>query len=340
MLTFELGEIAKLVEGDLKGDPSKKITGINRLDKAGPEEISFFKDKRYQKELLNTKAGALLLERPFPHLHQDQIIVKDSFKAYVKVARLFMKEVPRYQGVSHMAFVHPKAVIGKDVSIYPFVYVGDGVTIGDRVVLFPGVYVGDGSAIKEGSILYPNVVIMPGCEIGANCILHAGVVIGADGFGYFQDEAGIQKVPQVGRVVIGDGVELGANTCVDRAALGETHLGDNVKLDNLVQIGHNVLVGDNTLIVAQTGVSGSVRIGKNVVIGGQVGISDHLSIGDGAMIGSQSGVAKDIAPREVVSGTPTMPHRLWLRVVTLLRELPNLFERVKALEKQMGGKEG
>jgi len=338
MSTFKLGEIAQLVEGDLKGDPSKKIIGINRLDKAGPEEISFFKDKRYQSELFNTKAGALLLERPFSELTQDQVIVKDSFKAYVKVARLFMKEVPRYQGISPLAFVHPKAVIGKDVSIYPFVYVGEGVCLRDRVILFPGVYVGDGSEIKEDSILYPNVVIMPGCKVGAHCILHAGVIVGADGFGYYRDEMGIQKVPQIGGVVIGDGVELGANTCVDRAALGDTVLGNNVKLDNLVQIGHNVFVGDNTLIVAQTGVSGSVWIGKNVIIGGQVGISDHLTIGDGAMIGSQSGVAKDIAPREVVSGTPTMPHRLWLRVVTLLKELPNLFERVKVLEKKMGGK--
>lgn len=336
-MELTLKEIAELVEGELKGEGSKRITGLNRLNQAGPTELSFYKDRRYERYLSSTKASALLLERFRPELSVDQIIVKDAFKAYLKVAKIFQPPVPRYDGPTEHVFVHPEAKIGRGVNLYPYVYVGRGAYVGDGCVLFPGVYVGDYTSVGEESILYPNVVVMPYCTIGKQCILHPGVVIGADGFGYYQDEMGIQKIPQIGRVTIGDGVELGANTCIDRAALGSTVIGNHVKMDNLVQVGHNVEIEDNTLVVAQAGISGSVRVGKGVIIGGQVGISDHVTIGDRAMIGSQSGVAKDIMPGEVVSGTPTMPHRLWLRVVTLLRDIPSLFERVKRLEKQMGG---
>lgn len=335
-MEISLKEIAELVGGELRGDGSKKITGINRLNQAGPSEISFFKDKRYERELKATRAAALLLEQYRLDIEADQVIVKDAFSAYIKVAKMFAPEVPRYEGPVQNIFVHPDARIGIGVSLYPNVYVGKGVFIGDRSILFPGVYVGDFSEIGSETVLYPNVVVMPRCRIGKNCILHPGVVVGADGFGYFRDEMGIHKIPQIGNVVIGDGVELGANTCVDRAALGSTLVGDEVKVDNLVQVGHNVVIGDGTLIVAQAGIAGSVEIGRGVLIGGQVGISDHVKIGDRAMIGSQSGVAKDIASGDVVSGTPTMPHRLWLRVVTLLKELPSLFDRVKRLERVIG----
>lgn len=336
-----LKEIAALVKGELRGDANRQIKGINRLDQAGPCEISFYKQKRYEKELSRTRAGALLLEGFRDDLAVDQVKVGDAFKAYIQLARFFAPVVPRHPGISEMAFVHPEARLKGDVSVYPFAYVGRGAEIGTGSTLFPGVYVGDFARIGEGTVLYPKVTIMPGCEIGRDCILHAGVVVGADGFGYYQDEMGLQKVPQIGRVVIGDGVEIGANTCVDRAALGSTVVGNLVKVDNLVQVGHNVRIGDATLIVAQAGISGSVDIGKGVLIGGQVGISDHLTIGDRAMIGSQSGVAKDIGPGEIVSGTPTMPHRLWLRVMTMLRDLPSLFGRVRALEKTIRGeKEG
>ena len=334
---YRLKEIAELVEGRLIGDGQRIIEGINRLNQAGASELSFFKDKRYEKELKETRASALLLEAPRPELKVDQIIVKDAFQAYLKVAKLFRPDVPLYEGPLHHSFVHPDAKVRPGVSIYPYVYVGKGALVEEGAILFPGVYVGDYAEIGKNTVLYPNVVIMPQCKVGANCIFHPGVVVGADGFGYYRDELGIQKVPQIGRVVIGDGVELGANTCIDRAALGSTLVGNNVKMDNLVQVGHNVEIGDNTLVVAQAGISGSVRIGRGVIIGGQVGISDHVVIGDGAMIGSQSGVAKDIPPGEVVSGTPTMPHRLWLRVVTLLKDLPLLFERVRRIERRLGG---
>ena len=215
------------------------------------------------------------------------------------------------------------------------VYVGEDAVIGDEVTLFPGVFVGDRVRIGHRTVLYPNVTILERCIIGNDVAIHAGTVIGSDGFGYVRDGSKNVKIPQIGIVQIDDEVEIGANNCVDRAALGTTWIKRGVKTDNLVQIAHNVVVGEDTIIVAQAAIAGSAHIGKEVVLGGQVAISDHVHIHDRAMVGSQSGVAKDVKTGEIVSGSPAMPHRLWLRTSGLLPRLPNFSERLRALEKKM-----
>ncbi|MBW1682137.1 MAG: UDP-3-O-(3-hydroxymyristoyl)glucosamine N-acyltransferase, partial [Deltaproteobacteria bacterium] len=204
-----------------------------------------------------------------------------------------------------------------------------------EVILFPGVFVGDRVRIGAGSVLYPNVTVLGGCLLGRNVILHAGTVVGADGFGFVRDGARSVKVPQLGIVQIDDDCEIGANSCIDRAAFGKTWIRRGVKTDNLVQVGHNVVIGEDTIIVAQAGISGSVKVGREAIIGGQVGIRDHVEIGDRVMIASQSGVAKSIPEGRIVSGSPTMPHRVWLKTTGLIPRLPRLFDRLRTLEKRV-----
>jgi UDP-3-O-[3-hydroxymyristoyl] glucosamine N-acyltransferase len=215
------------------------------------------------------------------------------------------------------------------------VYVGKDAVIDDDVTLFPGVFVGERVKIGKRTLIYPNVSILQDCIIGKDVILHAGTVIGGDGFGFARDGAVPVKIPQIGTVQIDDEVEIGSNNCIDRAALGKTWIKRRVKTDNLVQVAHNVVIGENTVIVAQVGISGSVHVGRDVAIGGQVGIIDHLEIGDRAMIGSQSGVAKSVAPGHVVSGYPAMPHRLFLRTSGLIMRLPQMNSRLRDLEKKV-----
>jgi UDP-3-O-[3-hydroxymyristoyl] glucosamine N-acyltransferase len=234
-----------------------------------------------------------------------------------------------------MAFVHKSARIGEDVSIYPFVYVGEEAVIGNHTTLYAGVFVGDRVRIGNGTVIHPNVSILHDCVIGDEVIIHAGSVIGSDGFGFVRDGQINVKIPQMGYVQIDDQVELGANNTIDRAALGKTWIKRGVKTDNLVQIAHNVVIGEDTVIVAMTGISGSVNIGREVVIGGQVGINDHITIGDRAMIGSQSGVVKSVSPGQVVSGSPSMPHRLWLRTARVIPRLPEMYDRLRRLEKKV-----
>ena len=260
--------------------------------------------------------------------------------AFAKASRTFCcRKRSREPGISPQAFIHPSARVGREVSILPLAYVGRDAVIGDGVVLCPGAVVGERARVGDRTVVHPNVSILHDCVVGRDVILHAGTVVGSDGFGFVRDGSRSLKIPQVGTVQIDDDVEIGANCCIDRATLGKTWIQRGVKTDNLVQIAHNVTVGEDTLVVAQTGISGSVRIGRQVVIGGQVGIGDHVEIGDRAMIGSQSGVAKSLAPGVVVSGTPTMPHRLWLKTSSLFRRLPEFLERLRHLENRLASLE-
>lgn len=330
-----LKEIADLVGGEVVGDDQVTITGINSLEEASQGEISFFGDPRYQENLKETKASALLV-RAFTELYAGpQVVVPNPALAYARVARLFAPPPSRFTGISEKAFIHKSASIGQDVCIHPSVHVGEEAVIGDRTTLYPGVFVGDRARIGWGTLIHANVSILHDCIIGNEVIIHAGSVIGSDGFGFVRDGHINVKIPQIGYVQIDDQVEIGANNTVDRAALGKTWIKRGVKTDNLVHVAHNVVIGEDTLIVALTGISGSVNIGREVVIGGQVGIVDHISIGDRVMIGSQSGVAKSISSGQVVTGTPTMPHRLWLRTTRVIPRLPEMYDRLRRLEKKV-----
>lgn len=332
---MQVKEIARMVQGEVLGDGELLIQGVNSLDEAGPGDLSFFGSARYRKSLQKTRASAVLVSEPTSLYKGVQIVVPHPALAYAKIAARFSPPVPRYPGVSPEAWVHPSCRLGRDVSIYPLVYVGMDVEIGDEAVLFPGVYLGEGVRIGTGSVLYPNVTVMHGCRVGNRVVLHAGTVIGSDGFGFVREGAASVKIPQTGTVQIDDDVELGANNTVDRAAFGRTWIQRGVKTDNMVHIGHNVVVGEDTVVVAQTAVAGSVRIGRGVIIGGQVAISDHLEVGDGAMIGSKAGVIKNIPPGGVVSGAPALPHRQWLRVTGITKRLPELQDRLASLERRM-----
>ena len=333
-MEFHLKEIAERIGGKVLGDDRVIITGIASLADACPGEISFYADPRFKELLKSTKASAILIGEPEAGFERSQVIVRNPALAYAKVAALFAPP-PRWVGVSERAFISSSAVIGANASIYPLAYIGEEAVVGDNVILFPGVFIGDRVKIGNHTVLYPNVTVMSDCVIGNEVVVHAGTVIGSDGFGFVRDGSGNVKIPQMGIVQIDDHVELGANNCIDRAALGKTWIKRGVKTDNLVQIAHNVVIGEDTLLVAQAAIGGSVSIGNQVVIGGQVAIRDHLRVEDRAMIGSQSGVAKSLGVGEIVSGSPAIPHRLWLKTSALIPHLPDFVARLRRLEKRL-----
>jgi len=334
-LEIPLKKIAQAVGGKVIGDDSLGITGIDSLGSAGPGSISFFADRRYKESLSKTNASAIMVREQTELYKGSQVVVSNPELAYVRVAGLFARPVPRFNGISDRAGIHENSRVGSNVSVYPYVYIGEDAVIGDDVVLFAGVFIGDRAKIGNRTVVYPNVSILEDCIIGNDVIINAGTVIGSDGFGFVQDGTTSVKIPQIGIVQIDDNVEIGANNSIDRAALGRTWIKKGVKTDNLVHVAHNVVIGEDTLVVAQAAISGSVNIGRQVIIGGQVGISDHVDIGDKAMIGSQSGIAKSVLSGEVVSGTPSMPHRLWLKTSGLIKKLPMFSERLRHLEKKL-----
>ena len=324
-----------MVGGEVIGDDQSMITGINSLYEGSKGDISFFADPRYKDAVKRTKASALLVSKAIDFFQGSQVVVPNPALAYAKVAGLFVPPISKFSGLHPSVFLHENSKIGENVSIYPSVYISEGVTIGNDVTLFPGVFVGDRVKIGDNTILYPNVTIMHDCVIGNEVIIHAGSVIGSDGFGFVRDGSINIKVPQLGIVQIDDQVEIGANNTIDRAAMGKTWIKRGVKTDNLVQVAHNVVIGEDTVIVAQTALGGSVQIGKGVIIGGQVAISDHVKVADGVMIGSQSGVPKSLSKGQIVSGTPAMPHRLWLKTRGLITRLPQVSERLRNIEKKI-----
>lgn len=334
MREVTLGEIAQIVGGELRGDPSLKIRRIMGIEEAEEGDLTFLASERHLEALRGSKASAALVPKGVD-VPMAQVVVRDPYRAVVRLLREFYPRRNPPPGISEWAWISPEAKVGRDVSIGPFVYVGDGAEIGDRVVLYPGVYVGPGVRIGEDSVLYPNVVLYEGTVIGRRVVVHAGTVIGADGFGYLREGDKIVKIPQVGRVEIGDDVEIGANCCIDRATLGTTRIGAGTKVDNLVQVGHNVWLGENCIVVAQVGIGGSTRVGRGVVLAGQVGIADHVRIGDGAMVSAKAGIFRDVAPGEQVGGIPQMPHRRWMRVVAEISRLPELRRELEELKERL-----
>ena len=334
-MEITLEKIAEIVGGEVLGDKSFVITGINSLDDAEPSEISFLANRRYAAAIKKTRAGAILISRDDPSFKGVKVLVSSPELSYAKVAAIFAPPLSRHPGVSREAVIHENSLIGKDVSIYPLVYVGEGAEIGDETTIFPGVFIGERVKIGKRSLIYPNVTILRDCLIGNEVIIHSGTVIGDDGFGFVRDGTSSIKIPQTGIVQIDDNVEIGVNNCVDRAALGKTWIKRGVKTDNLVQIAHNVVIGEDSVIVAQAGISGSCHIGREVIIGGQVGIIDHIEIGDRAMIAAQSGIVKSLPPGEVVSGSPAISHRLHLKTSSLTKRLPEFNQRLRDLEKKI-----
>ncbi len=339
--SYKLSEIAEKLGVRLAlRDPEDDIviTGINTLEEAGPAELSFLANPKYASQLGSTRAGAVIV-RPEHEAEVPRALVTDNpYPMFAQALTLFAKAQGSFTGVSHMACVHPDASLGEDCTVYPFCYIGPRTRIGRGCVIFPGCYIGEDCQLGDGCILYPRVVLMAGTVLKDSCVLQPGAVIGAEGFGFVRTSEGIRKVPQIGHVEIGEHVEIGANSTVDRAALSSTVVGNGTCIDNLVQVGHNVRIGKDCLIVSQVGISGSTHVGDNVTMAGQAGISGHLHIGSNSTIGPQAGVAKDISEGQVVGGSPTVDYNTYLRNATLMPKLPELFKRVARLEKEMGHK--
>jgi len=338
----KLRELAEWVGGTVIGDGEIEISGVASIEEAGAGEITFIANPKYLPKLGETNASAIIVSAQVAQASKPLLRVTNPYLAFAKIVGLFSYKPYQPKGIDSHAWVSPTAHLGKDVTIYPFVYVGDRCRIGDRVTLYPGVFVGEDSSIGEESVIYPNVSIYSGTVIGNRVILHSGVVVGSDGFGYVKDGRKNVKILQVGTVEIEDDVEIGSNTTIDRAALGKTILRRGVKIDNLVQVAHNVVIGEDSIIVAQVGISGSTKIGSNVTLAGQVGVVDHVEIGDNVMVGAQSGVTHDLAANQGYIGSPALPHREFLRAITTFPKLPEMRKtlldierRLKELEKKL-----
>ncbi|HAO92351.1 MAG: UDP-3-O-(3-hydroxymyristoyl)glucosamine N-acyltransferase [Deltaproteobacteria bacterium GWB2_55_19] len=335
-----LDELASLLGGRVAGNGSEVIRSVASIEDAGPGDITFVTDKKYARLLKTTRASAVIARAKDAPVGLNLLLVENPVAAFSKAIEIFRPAVPPPPGIDPRAFVHPKARLGKGVSIQPFAYVGEGADIGENAVLYPGVYVGADAVIGEGAILYSGAAIREGCVIGKRAILHCNSVVGSDGFGYSKEGAAYKKIPQRGIARIGDDVEIGASATIDRATVGETVIGRGTKIDNLVQVAHNVKVGEDAVIAAQTGIAGSTRIGSRVQFGGQVGVTGHIEVGSDVMVGAQSGVTNDVAPRSVVSGMPAINHSDWLKAASVFGRLPELKKRLAELEKRVRELEG
>jgi UDP-3-O-[3-hydroxymyristoyl] glucosamine N-acyltransferase len=330
---YTLRELSELVRGELAGDGGVRISGVAGIKEAGEGDITVVADARYAEFLASTRASAVIRASdaacPLPSIVTDK-----PFLAFVKLLDLFAvsTDAEWKPGVHESALVDPSAVLGENVGIGPFCRIGRGARIGSGTRIVFGTFIGDRVVIGKDCLLYPNVTIREASEIGDRVIMHPGVVIGADGFGYVWDGERQVKVPQIGKVVIEDDVEIGANTTIDRATTAVTRICRGTKIDNLVQVGHNCVVGRHSILAGQVGLSGSAELGERVTAAGQAGIGGHIKVGDGAVIGGQGGVTKSIPPGMIVSGYPAKEHRLARKLLAYTSRLPELFERVKAAE--------
>ncbi|HMS83685.1 MAG TPA: UDP-3-O-(3-hydroxymyristoyl)glucosamine N-acyltransferase [Nitrospira sp.] len=334
-----LAQIHDVVGGTVHGDLQTPVSALTSLGQANSCALSFVTNDKMVKTAATTQVAALLIHRHQPDLAIPQIVVDNPMLAFARVAQRFFVQTPPPRGIAEQVTQGADVRIGSDPSIWPFVTLGDRVTIGDRVTLYPGVFVGSGTTIGDDCILYPNVVVREGCSLGARVIVHGGTVIGADGFGYVQHQGRHHKIPQLGGVVIQDDVELGANVTIDRATFGHTVIKQGTKVDNLVQVAHNVTVGEHCILVAQVGIAGSTTIGRHVMIGGQAGLADHLTIGDQVMIAAKSGVNRSIESNQIVGGIPAMPREKALRIQGGIFHLPETRELVRSLEQRVAALE-
>lgn len=330
-----LNEIASFLNAKVNGDPQVVIENIRGIDEAGEGDLTFIANPKYLTMLVTTNASAVLVSPGTEKTDKNLIIVDDPYIALGKVLELFYPEDHDPPMISREPFIEESVIISEDATIYPGVYIGRGASIERGVILYPGVYIGRHVSIGEDSILYPNVVVYRRCIIGKRVILHAGVVVGSDGFGFARPGQENIKIPQVGIVQIDDDVEVGANTTIDRGTIDKTWIQRGVKIDNLVQIAHNVVIGETSIIVSQVGISGSTKLGKSVILGGQAGLVGHINIGDYVMVGAQSGVHDDVPSHQIVSGSPHLPHRQWLRVEACVSQLPEMRKTVASLLKRV-----
>jgi len=333
----KLKKLASLLKGEIIGPPQAdniEITGVSGIKEAQEGDITFISAQRFVKDLSGCRASCVIVKEPIADIDITQLKVSNPYFAFAKLLEHFYIKPQKPLGISKDAIVSDKARIGKDVSILPFSYISDRVSVGGRTVIHPYVFIGNDTAVGEDCLIYPNVTLRENVKIGNRVIIHSGSVIGSDGFGYVFEKGRHYKIPQVGGVIIEDDVEIGSNVSIDRATTGNTIIGKGTKIDNLVQIAHNVKIGNNSIIIAQVGIGGSTEIGDFVTIAGQVGVSDHAKIESETMIGAQSGVMGHVT-KGVYSGTFAIPHRDWLKAQAIFTKLPELNKKIKELEEKI-----
>lgn len=340
-MQFSAIQIAALIKGNIEGDASVTVSSFGKIEEAGAGQLTFLANPKYEEFLYSTSASLIIigetLELKQP-VNTTLIRVADPYSAFASLLEFYQQMVNKEMtGIQQPSHIDPSAQVGNNVFIGAFAYIGKNVTIGDDSKIYPGVFIGDNITIGSNSTIHPGVKIYHDCTVGSNVVIHAGAVLGGDGFGFApQADGSFKKVPQIGNVVIEDDVEIGANTTIDRATIGSTLIKKGAKLDNLIQIAHNVEVGKSSVIAAQAGISGSTRLGNGVMIGGQAGIVGHISLADGTKINAQSGVSKSVKiPNSALTGSPAHDYTAMLRSQAVFRNLPELEKKIQELEKQL-----
>ena len=335
-MQVKLAEIAEWIGASIDGDDSLEITGLAKIEEAQSGHLSFIANPKYAKHVETTNASAVLVDLDFPVSDLTLVRIANPYFAFLQLAKRFYQQAPQIdKGVHESAIIGQGTTIGSNAAIGPFVSIGKNCKIGENAIIFPGVFIGDDCEIGNNCLLYSNVSIREQCKIGNECIIHPGAVIGSDGFGFAFEGGQYHKLPQMGIVVIEDDVEIGANAAIDRATMGETRICRGAKLDNLIQIAHNVEIGGHTAVAAQVGISGSTKIGKYVMIGGQAGLVGHINIGDKGKIGAQAGVTKSVEEDQFVSGYPARLFRTEMREQASLARLPEMLRHFKQLKNKV-----
>ena len=337
-MEFTAKQIAAYIGGEVVGNENTAVHTFAKIEEGMPGALSFLSNPKYTPYIYETKSSIVLVNSDFiPDRPVDATLIKtaNAYESLAKLMTLYESMKPKKSGISPMASVAESATIGENVYIGPFVYIGEKASVGDNTIIEAGVSVNEGASVGSNCILYNNVTIYHGCKVGNRCILHAGCVIGADGFGFAPGANGYDKIPQIGIVILEDDVELGANTCVDRSTMGATIIKRGVKLDNLVQIGHNVVIDEHTVMSAQCGVADSTKIGKWCMVGGQTGINGHIQIGDGVKVGGHSGVSNNVKDGQVLFGFPAFEHTKFVRSSVVFKRLPEMDREVSALKKEI-----
>lgn len=338
-MEFTAEQIASLIEGKIEGDPKALVRDVSKIEEGRPQTLSFLSNPKYEQYIYTTQASVVIVNddfKPEQALSATLIRVPDAYRALAKLLQFYQEAQPKKTGIEQPSYIAKSATLGDFAYVGAFAYIGEGVKIGNNVQIYPQAYIGDGVSIGDNSIVYSGAKIYQGCKLGQKCVIHSGAVVGSDGFGFAPGEDGqFEKIPQIGIVVLEDQVEIGANTTIDRATMGATIIRRGTKLDNLIQVAHNVEIGENSVLAAQTGIAGSTKIGKQVMFGGQVGISGHLKIADGVKLAAQTGVSKSITKAgSVQMGSPAMDAMRYNKAYVFFRKLPELKTRIDELEKK------
>ena len=337
-MDFSAQQIASFVQGEIVGDANVTVNTFAKIEEGKPGSITFLSNPKYEHFIYDTDASIVLVNRDFipeKPIKATLIKVDNAYETLAKLMTLYEQSKTQNKGIASTAIIAKSAKIGKDVYIGAYVVIDDDVVIGDDTQIYPHTYVGKNASVGEGSLIYSGVNIYHDCQIGNHVTLHSGVVIGADGFGFAPTPEGYNKIPQIGNVIIEDNVEIGANTCVDRATMGSTIVHKGVKLDNLIQIAHNDEIGANTVMAAQAGVAGSAKVGEWCVIAGQVGITGHLTVGNHVILGPQSGIISSIKDGSRLIGSPPMEEKPFFKSQAVLRKLPDMYRELNALRKEL-----